>query len=99
MLTRAAALECKKRGEKIRVSSVAPGAVKTALWTTMPFFRELVKTTGSEDAAFAAIASAEGPGARFAEPLEVAHAILFLASDESSFVTASEIVVDLGYTA
>jgi NAD(P)-dependent dehydrogenase (short-subunit alcohol dehydrogenase family) len=36
------------------------------------------------------------PVGRFAEPLEIANAVLFLASDESSFITASQFLVDGG---
>ena len=36
---------------------------------------------------------------RFAHPREVAHAVLFLASDEASFMTGSVMAVDAGYTA
>jgi len=36
---------------------------------------------------------------RLAEPAEIANAIVFLASDEASFMTGSEMVVDGGYTA
>jgi NAD(P)-dependent dehydrogenase (short-subunit alcohol dehydrogenase family) len=94
MLSRSAALECRREG--IRVNTVLPAGVKTPLWRGMPFFRGLVAEKGSEDAAFAALA---GPDGRFADPDEVAAAILFLASDESRYITGTELLVDNGYTA
>jgi 3(or 17)beta-hydroxysteroid dehydrogenase len=95
MLARAAAKECRDQGLAVRVNTVCPGGVKTPMWTTMAFFRELVQRLGSEEAAFASLAS--GAGAPFAEPGDVVAAILFLASDESRFVTGVDLLVDGGY--
>jgi NAD(P)-dependent dehydrogenase (short-subunit alcohol dehydrogenase family) len=94
MLAKAAAKECRDQGVAVRVNTVCPGGVKTPLWTTMPFFRDLVQQVGSEEAAFATLARSGGP---FAEPADVVVAILFLASDESRFVTGVDLVVDGGY--
>jgi 3(or 17)beta-hydroxysteroid dehydrogenase len=94
MLAKAAAKECRDQGIAVRVNTVCPGGVKTPMWTTMPFFRDLVQQLGSEEAAFAALAKSGGP---FAEPGDVAAAILFLASDESRFITGTDLIVDGGY--
>jgi len=85
-----AAKECVDAGLAIRVNTVCPGGVKTPLWRTMPFFQELIVKTGSEEAAFQAMLATGPPGSRFAEPEEIAHAILYLASDESRFITGSD---------
>jgi 3(or 17)beta-hydroxysteroid dehydrogenase len=98
MLSKTAALECLRNGDNIRVNSVLPAGVKTPLWRTMPFFQDLVKQTGSEEAAFAAMAK-QKDGGRFAEPEEIALAVLYLASDESRFVTATDFVIDNGFSA
>jgi NAD(P)-dependent dehydrogenase (short-subunit alcohol dehydrogenase family) len=98
MLSRCAALECQRNGEAIRVNSISPTGVKTPMWKTMPFFQELMAKEGGEEAAFQAMARL-APGARWALPEEVAFAILYLASDESSFITATNLVFDNGGTA
>jgi 3(or 17)beta-hydroxysteroid dehydrogenase len=99
MFSRIAAKECVDAGLAIRVNTVCPGGVKTPLWRTMSFFRELVAKTGSEDTAFQAMLAGQPAGSRFAEPEEIAHAILYLASDESRFVTGSDLVIDAGFRA
>lgn len=98
MLTRCAALECLQAGEAIRVNSVSPGAVKTPLWGTMPFFQELVRSRGGEEAAYAALLQ-DSIHERWAEPGEIAAGILYLASDDALFVTGTNLVLDGGDTA
>jgi NAD(P)-dependent dehydrogenase (short-subunit alcohol dehydrogenase family) len=63
-----------------------------------PFWQSLKEQAGSADAAGRAIAQGVPPG-RFAAPEEIAQAILYLASDESRFVTAADLVIDGGFTA
>jgi 3(or 17)beta-hydroxysteroid dehydrogenase len=98
MFVKAAAKECLQNGDKIRINTVCPAGVKTPLWREMPFFRDLVETTGSEEAAFREMAKSD-PQGRFAEPEEIAQAVLYLASDESLYVTGTDLLVDGGYTA
>jgi 3(or 17)beta-hydroxysteroid dehydrogenase len=98
MLARSAALEL---APAIRVNAVLPGAVRTPMWETMPFFTDLVKSEGSREAAWRAMeAASPGPGQRrFAAPSEIAEGILYLVSDASRFVTGAELVLDGGYSA
>jgi NAD(P)-dependent dehydrogenase (short-subunit alcohol dehydrogenase family) len=98
MLSRAAALECLRNGDAIRVNCVSPTGVKTPMWRTMPFFRDLMAQEGGEEAAFQAMARAS-PHGRWAQPEEVAGAILYLASDESAFITGTNLLFDNGDTA
>jgi 3(or 17)beta-hydroxysteroid dehydrogenase len=99
MFSRAAAKECADAGLPIRVNTVCPGGVKTPLWRMMPFFQELIAKTGSDEGAFQAMLAGSPAGSRFAEPEEIAHAILYLASDESRFVTGTDLVIDAGFRA
>jgi NAD(P)-dependent dehydrogenase (short-subunit alcohol dehydrogenase family) len=98
MFSKAAALECLRKGENIRINSVSPTGVKTPMWRTMPFFQELMAKEGGEEAAFRAMAASASCG-RWALAEEVALAILYLASDESSFITGTNLVFDNGDTA
>lgn len=81
--------------DNIRVNAVGPGAV----WTQI--VQRITSEAGMDRAA--ADADAEWGGAhllkRIAEPREIAFPILFLASDEASFVTGSLLMADGGYTA
>lgn len=79
----------------IRVNAVCPGAV----WTQI--VQRLTREAGMDRAAADAHPSWGGAHMlkRIAEPREIAHAILFLASDEASFITGENLMVDGGYTA
>jgi NAD(P)-dependent dehydrogenase (short-subunit alcohol dehydrogenase family) len=70
----------------VRVNALCPGPVNT------PLLKELF----AADAERAARRLVHVPMGRFAEPEEMANAVLFLASDESSFITASTFLVDGG---
>ena len=95
MLVRTAAKECRDARLAIRINVVSPAGVKTPMWSTMPFFQDLVRTHGSEDAAYAAMEAAGG--GRFIEPDVVARVVCFLAGDEVQHITGVEIPVDDGY--
>jgi NAD(P)-dependent dehydrogenase (short-subunit alcohol dehydrogenase family) len=97
MFSKSVALECLRGGDKIRVNVVSPSGVKTPMWKTMPFFQELMAKEGGEEEAFAAMTRMY-PQGRFALPEEIALAILYLASDESLYVTGSNLVIDQGFT-
>ncbi len=90
LFTKAAALECSKAGHNygIRVNSVHPGVVET------PLSENLLK-----DKALRASIEGRHPIGYVGEPIDIAYAILYLASDESKFATGSELVVDGGWTA
>jgi dihydroanticapsin dehydrogenase len=92
-LTRCMALDLAP--DNIRVNAACPGAV----WTQI--VERLTREAGMDRAA--ADGDPNWGGAhmirRIAEPREIAYAILFLASDEASFVTGSHLMVDGGYTA
>ena len=86
LLTKSTAVQY--AGEGIRVNSVHPGPVSTdiipSLFPTPEARKERLART---------------PLGRFGTPEDVAYAVLFLASDESSFITGSELVIDGGFTA
>lgn len=83
--------------DNIRVNAIAPGGVETPMWSTMPWFNDLVRETGSERAAFDKIAQMATPMARYASADDIARLIIMLLSDESP-MTGATLVVDGGYT-
>lgn len=97
MFSKTVALECAAAGSRIRVNVVSPGGVKTPMWEKMAFWPGLVAQHGSPEAAWKALAGSSSEG--FFCPEEIAQAILFLASEESSYLNAGELIIDRGYTA
>ncbi|GAB3576144.1 SDR family oxidoreductase [Leifsonia lichenia] len=86
-MTRALAIDHGPQG--IRVNSVNPGDVNTGM------LRDEARQLGQEAGSFLAEA-ADRPLQRMGEPQEIAAAVVWLASDESSYVTGSALVVDGG---
>jgi NAD(P)-dependent dehydrogenase (short-subunit alcohol dehydrogenase family) len=91
--------------DRIRCNSVHPGIIDTPIWTKideggMQATREALGTpAGANSIPVDAIALVGTPLQRAGQPEEIAAGILFLASDESSFITGSELVIDGGWTA
>jgi NAD(P)-dependent dehydrogenase (short-subunit alcohol dehydrogenase family) len=85
--TRTAASEL--AGAGVRVNAVSPGPIETPIYGKMGMPAEALQ-------GFAESLTAQVPLARFGRPEEIARAALFLASDDASYITAEEIVVDGG---
>jgi NAD(P)-dependent dehydrogenase (short-subunit alcohol dehydrogenase family) len=85
MLTRSLAVEWAERG--VRVNAVSPGYVATDL-----------TTRGMENPEWAHAWTSMTPLGRIGTPQEVARAVLYLASDDASFATGTNLVLDGGYT-
>lgn len=95
LMTKGVALECAHSKWAVRVNSVHPGIIETPIWDTVG--AAAIAGQGSIDAA--QMASAIVPGGRLGSPDDVATAVLFLASDESQYITGTELVVDAGMSA
>lgn len=76
----------------VRVNSVHPGFIDT------PMVAGFAEGTGNREATYEALKKLH-PLGRLGKPEEIASVIVFLLSDDSSFMTGSEVVVDGGYTA
>ncbi|MBC7920190.1 MAG: glucose 1-dehydrogenase [Ferruginibacter sp.] len=79
--------------DKIRVNSVHPAFI----WT--PLVEQLLKEKGTDVAEGRQALASLHPLGHLGEPDDIAYGILYLASEESKFVTGSELVIDGGYTA
>ena len=89
MFTRSAAIHCARSGYGIRVNTVSPGFAGTQMVADA-----LAALEPTAAQAFAERSLARIPMGRFAEPHEIASCVLFLASDEASYITGSDLVVD-----
>jgi 3(or 17)beta-hydroxysteroid dehydrogenase len=99
LFTKASAIQCSKAGHgySIRVNSVHPGFILTPMLEKM--IRTEVENTGCSYEEARKKREDWSPMRRLGEPEDVAFAVLYLASDESKFMTGSELVIDGGFTA
>ena len=97
-LSRSAAVHYARQKRGVRVNVVAPGSTRTE--AVQRQFEQLAAARGAGGAAAVLAETLRGvPLGRLAEPREIAEAIVFLASDEASYITGAELLVDGGLTA
>ncbi len=89
-LTKSVAMYCTERGYNIRCNSVHPGSIDTPILDADNALHGAAAITSRERAI---------PMHRLGRAEEVGYAILFLASDEASYITGAELMVDGGMTA
>ena len=94
IFTKSAALHCADQGYGIRINSVHPGFIDTAMVAGA-----MASVQESDRPALLEAVKASIPLKRYGAPVEVANGCVFLASDEASYMTGSELVIDGGYTA
>jgi NAD(P)-dependent dehydrogenase (short-subunit alcohol dehydrogenase family) len=87
-LTKALAIECARKG--VRVNCVCPSTIDT------PMLDKGVGARGRDKETFLQLAAKANPMGRIGRPEEVAAAILFLASDEASYITGVALPIDGG---
>lgn len=89
LLTKAAALECAQRKPATRVNSIHPGFIDTPM----------VQRAAAHGLELQALTQFVQPTGEMGRPDDIADGVVYLASEESRFVTGSELVIDGGLTA
>ena len=79
-------------GRGVRVNAISPGPISTPLYGKLGLSQADLKSVASS-------IQSQVPAGRFGSPSEIAHAVLFLASDESAFTVGSELLMDGGMSA
>ena len=91
-LTKSAALHCAASAYGIRVNSIHPGYCQTPMYANYWRGKSSLEDGVATD-------SAATPLGRIGQPRDIAYGVLYLASDESSFMTGAELVIDGGFLA
>jgi len=100
LFTKAAAMECATARDGVRVNSIHPGIIETPIWDTISSTvadggnAAPTRTMNLDD--MTAVAT---PLGHKGWPVDIAQGVLFLASDESKYMTGAELVIDGGMTA
>ena len=96
LFTKGVALECAQERWPIRVNSVHPGVIDTPIWTKVnpEYFEE-----GENAVNLDTMAAEQVPTGELGYPADIANGVLFLASEESRYITGTELVIDGGLSA
>ncbi len=97
LFTKAVAMECANAKDGVRVNSVHPGIIETPIWDSIIGTGEPGSNVGMPRGPVLDAMSAQGvPLAVKGFPADIANGVLWLASDESRYVTGAELVIDGG---
>lgn len=97
LFTKGVALECAQNRWNVRVNSVHPGTINTPIWTTEGALGLAEEGTNRVD--IESMAELGVPTGVVGQPRDIANGVLFLASDESSYMTGTELIIDAGMCA
>ncbi len=99
LFTKSVAMECANAKDGIRVNSVHPGIIETPIWDTIMGTGEPGDNARPPRAQVLDAMTAEGvPLGKKGYPEDIANGVLWLASEESRYVTGAELVIDGGLT-
>ena len=96
LFTKGVALECAQSRWNVRVNSVHPGIIETPIWETVGAARI---RGGDGPIDLDQMAEVGVPTGVLGQPEDIANGVLFLASDDSSYMTGTELVIDAGLSA
>jgi NAD(P)-dependent dehydrogenase (short-subunit alcohol dehydrogenase family) len=96
LFAKAIAMECASFGDGVRVNSVHPGIIDTPIWGKIPAGAPAGQNAPIDPEERAKLAT---PFGRPGHAMEIAQGVLYLASDASSYVTGTELVIDGGMNA
>lgn len=99
LFTKSVALECANAKDGIRVNSVHPGIIETPIWDDIMGTGEPGDNARpSRPATLDAMTADAVPVGKKGFPLDIANGVLWLASEESGYVTGAELVIDGGFS-